>query len=141
MGRPGAWRVAARNRERNGLARGVGRARQTGLARRRIKVAPPDYGTDLKMAPCAPFAELVEVLKPGATGSDIAKMLDGKANRRRALHWKAGRAKPPAWACDMLKEKLRQRHERERKIADRLEPGPGLKAGARNLAEYLARKT
>lgn len=91
------------------------------------------------MAPPTPFAELIDILKPGATGSDMVELLDGKAPRTRALDWKAGRYGPPAWAIDLLRTKLRQRHEKESVIAARVMPGPGLKAGAINLARYRAR--
>lgn len=67
-------------------------------------------------------------------------LLDGRAPRVSTLHWKAGRYGPPAWAIDLLRDKLQQRHAIERAIADKAKPGPGLKAGARNLAEYLARR-
>jgi len=92
------------------------------------------------MAHCTPFAALVETLRPGATGKDLVELLDGRAPRLNALHWRAGRAGPPAWAIDLLRDKLYQRHERERAIADKAKPGPGLRAGAKNLAAYLARR-
>jgi hypothetical protein len=90
-----------------------------------------------------PFAELAEVLHPGATGTDLAALLDGKAGRTVVLAWKAGRRGTPQWAIDLLREKLRQRHERERAISDKAAAAParpGLKAGAKNLAAYLARR-
>lgn len=80
----------------------------------------------------------MELLKPGATGSDMVALLDGKAGRTVALDWKAGRYGPPAWAIELLRDKLARRHELERAIANKAKPGPGLKAGARNLAAYLA---
>lgn len=92
------------------------------------------------MAPPTPFAELVDILKPGATGSDMVALLDGRTQRTRTLDWKAGRYGPPAWAIDLLRAKLRQRHEKESAIAARAKPGPGLQAGAKNLAVYLARR-
>lgn len=92
------------------------------------------------MARLTPFAELVETLHPGATGRDIVALLDGKAERTAACHWKAGRYGPPAWAIDLLRTKLHQRHEKESAIAARAMPGPGLRAGANNLAAYLARR-
>lgn len=93
------------------------------------------------MTPPTPFAELINVLKPGATGADMVALLDGRAQRTRALDWKAGRYGPPAWAIDLLRAKLQQRHEKESAIAARAKPGPGLRAGAKNLAEYLARRS
>lgn len=84
---------------------------------------------------------MIETLQPGAGGRAIVKLLDGRALRHNVLHWKAGRAKPPAWAVDLLRAKLQRKHEHERTIAAQLEHGPGLRAGAKNLAAYLARQT
>lgn len=92
------------------------------------------------MAPCTPFARVADLLKPGASGRDIAELLDGKVTRLNALHWKAGRSKPPAWAVELLRAKLQRKHEHERAIVSELEIGPGLKAGAINLARYRARR-
>ena len=68
----------------------------------------------------------------------MVALLDGKADRVDTLHWKAGRYGPPAWAIELLRDKLARRHDLERSIAARAKPGPGLKVGARNLAAYLA---
>ena len=95
---------------------------------------------DLELADCTPFAALANLLVPGASGRDIAKLLDGKVSRHNALHWKAGRSEPPAWAIDLLRAKLRQRHEHELAIASRVVPGPTKRAGAANLARYLANR-
>ena len=90
------------------------------------------------MAPFTSFGALVEILRPGATGRDLVELLEGKAERTRALHWKAGRVGAPLWAIELLQTKIRQRHERERMIVEAAKPGPGLKAGAINLARYRA---
>ena len=95
------------------------------------------------MLHATPFSRLVEVLRPGATGRDLVELLDGKANRTTALHWRSGRRGVPQWAIEILRDKLRRRHERERLIADHiatLPERPGLRAGAKNLAAYLARR-
>lgn len=86
-----------------------------------------------------PFAQLVEAVHPGAGGRTIVKLLDGRAQRTTVLNWKAGRCGAPLWAIDLLKTKLRQRYERDMAIANRVTPGPGLKAGAINLARYRQR--
>lgn len=86
------------------------------------------------------FGRLVEVLKPGATGTDLVELLDGKAERTRALHWKAGRKMPPAWAIDLLRAKLQRRHESERAIAAEAKPGVGRRANAIHLQRYNARR-
>ena len=92
------------------------------------------------MAEHTPFSALVEVLKPGATGKDLVELLDGKAERTAALHWKAGRFGPPAWAIDLLRDKLARRQECERAIAAKVEAGPGRKAGTRNIMAYNAKR-
>lgn len=95
------------------------------------------------MQPATPFSQLANILHPGATGKDLVALLDGKANRTTALHWRSGRRGVPQWAIDTLRHKLRQRHEHERSIADQFESIPersGLRAGAKNLAAYLARR-
>lgn len=89
------------------------------------------------------FSRAVEILKPGATGRDIAALLNHRAERTLTLHWKAGRRRPPPWALHLLAAKIRASAEERRSIAEELEAlpeRPGLKAGARNLAEYLARR-
>ena len=50
------------------------------------------------------FSRVLNRLAPGATGSELAKLFEGKADRTTVLHWKAGRAPPPQWAIDRLKE-------------------------------------
>ena len=87
-----------------------------------------------------PFAQTVEALRPGATGKDLVELLDGKAERTLALHWKAGRANPPQWAIDLLCDKLARRHAAERSAALQMKTGPGRKAGTRNLLAYMARR-
>jgi hypothetical protein len=79
-------------------------------------------------------------LKPGATGRDIAELLDHRAKRTRVLGWKAGRRGPPQWAIDLLVARLTARNARDLAIAAKVKAGPGLKAGARNLAAYRVRK-
>jgi len=95
------------------------------------------------LKPVTPFAELIEVLAPGAGGRTIARLLKGKATRHAALNWKAGRRGTPKWALDMLADEIARRHEQERQVLERArqtKERPGLKAGALNLAKWRARK-
>jgi hypothetical protein len=104
---------------------------------------PPGQQRDSDLSPATPFAELLNVLHPGATGKAIVEILDGKTNRTTALHWRSGRRRAPKWVIALLADKLRQRQAREAAIADRAiraPERPGLKAGAKNLAAYLARR-
>jgi len=89
------------------------------------------------------FARAVELLKPGASGSDIAAMLDHRVTRFCALNWKAGRANAPRWALHLLAAKARARAEPHLAIASELESLPervGRKAGTRNIMAYNARR-
>lgn len=91
----------------------------------------------------SPFRQAVDCLHPGATGRDLVELLDGRAKRNAALHWYAGRNNPPPWALQLLAAKLRASAEPLRAIArdlERIPERPGLRAGAKNLAAYLARR-
>lgn len=86
-----------------------------------------------------PFAELLEALQPGATGKAIAALLDHRAERTRALHWRAGRRGPPQWAIDLLVTKLERKAADQREAIERakqIKAGPGIRAGAANLARW-----
>lgn len=90
-----------------------------------------------------PFARAIEALEPGAGGRAISKLLDGRATRHAALNWKAGRRAAPKWALDLLAVKLRAKAAKPVTIAaelERIPPRLGQRAGAKNLAEYLARR-
>ena len=95
------------------------------------------------MADFTAFSRAVELLQPGASGSDIAAMLDHKVTRFCALNWKAGRANPPAWALQILAAKLRAQTTKPLAIASELEALPervGRKAGTRNIMAYNAKR-
>jgi len=90
-----------------------------------------------------PFARAIETLKPGATGSDIAALLDHKVSRHCALNWKAGRHPPPAWALALLAQKVRAQASHRFAIAhdlDQMKTGPGRKAETRNIMAYNAKR-
>ena len=83
------------------------------------------------------FRRAVEILHPGATGSDLVELLDGRAKRTTALQWQAGRCHAPRWAIETLVQKIRAQAESRAAIAQELESlpdRPGRKAGSRNLA-------
>lgn len=86
------------------------------------------------MIPQTPFARVLERI--GA--DDLVALFHGKANRTTIANWKAGRHPPPQWAIDRLHQIAGQLESDLRADLDKLKPGPGLKAGARNLAAYLA---
>ena len=83
---------------------------------------------------------MIEALAPGARGSRLVPLFDGKASQWRIANWRAGRRGYPRWAIEILRTKLQRRHALELEAISKMKEGPGLKAGARNLAEYLARR-
>jgi hypothetical protein len=83
-----------------------------------------------------PFRALANRLLPGASGGDVARLLDNAAQRTTVCQWLAGRAGAPQWAIDRLVELLRHRHAEDLAAVARTKAGPGLKAGARNLAVW-----
>ncbi len=91
------------------------------------------------MRDATPFSQVVEILQPGATGRDLVELLDGRAQRTTALHWRSGRRGAPTWAIDLLRHKLRQRLELATAIGAQMKAGPGKKAGTRNIMAYMAR--
>ena len=87
------------------------------------------------------FRSAVESLKPGATGTDMVALLDGKVKRTTALEWKAGRKHAPQWALHLLAQKIERETAPRMDLAARLKAAPeriGKRAGAINLARYRA---
>jgi len=98
---------------------------------------------DLDSQPVTPFARALNILKPGAGGSDIVKILDGRAKRTATLNWRAGRRQPPRWALQLLARKIRERALPMLSAADTLDNEKerlGLSAGALNLARWKANR-
>jgi len=99
---------------------------------------------DFDLSPVTPFAAAIEHLHPGASGREVAALLDNRISRYVGCHWKAGRRQAPKWALDILAAKIQARADESAAIADRLRAAPerpGLKAGAINLARWRARQT
>lgn len=114
----------------------------TGYVRGYDECALRSHRQDFDLADATHFAQLLEVLHPGATGKAIVALLDGKANRTTALAWRSGRRGTPQWVIDLLADKVRRRQEIETQIVERAKqapPRPGRKAGAINLARYRQR--
>jgi hypothetical protein len=105
-----------------------------------MEQACPGHTPNFDSREATPFAELVNVLHPGATGKPLVGLLDGKARRTTALDWISGRRNAPQWAIDLLRRKLHERQALELEIAAKAKPGVGKQAGARNLAAYLAKR-
>lgn len=53
--------------------------------------------------------------------------------------WRRGLYKPPAWACHLLADELRERGDYLRKIAAELQPGPG-QGNPESLRRWRAQK-
>lgn len=93
------------------------------------------------MADVAAFRRAVDAIAPGASGTRIAALLDGKVKRTTAIEWYAGRRHAEPWALHLLARKLRAQATPQIELADYLEQikdRPGKKAGAINLARWLA---
>jgi hypothetical protein len=82
----------------------------------------------------------ISVLAPGASCSELVPLFDGRVCRQQIATWRAGRRRPARWALELLATKIDQLHRETRAALLANETGPGRKAGARNLAEYLARR-
>lgn len=92
------------------------------------------------MADITLFALGIETLQPGASGSDMSALLDGKASRHAALNWKAGRCHPPQWVLDLLADKIEARYAIGPKLRS-APPRPGKQAGTLNLLRWRARRS
>lgn len=95
------------------------------------------------MVDVPPFRLAVEALKPGASGSQAAALLDNRVSREVANHWLAGRRHADPWALHLLASKIRAQISPQVELAeslDRIKKRPGKQAGARNLAAWLARR-
>jgi len=92
--------------------------------------SPPGYA----------FESTIQALAPGARGTALLELFDGRLPKQRICDYRKGRRAPPLWVIELLRAKLQRRHEAELKATAQMKAGPGLKAGARNLAEYLARR-
>lgn len=71
---------------------------------------------------------------------DLVQLFDGRAAYTTILNWKAGRRNMPAWAIARLRQHWHSIDNAARADLDRIKPGPSQRAGAKNLAAYLARR-
>ena len=95
------------------------------------------------MADVPPFRQAVNALKPGASGSQAAALLANRVSREVANHWLAGRRHAPRWALQFLASQIRERIAElatVAEIAEQTKDRPGKKAGAFNLARWLAQR-
>jgi hypothetical protein len=72
---------------------------------------------------------------------DLRALFGHRAARSTIANWKAGRRALPPWAKEILRQRWRFIAAETARDIEQIKTGPGLKAGARNLAEYLARRT
>jgi hypothetical protein len=87
------------------------------------------------------FARALEVIAPGASGSELVPLFNAKVDRTTILNWRAGRAAVPLWAI----EQVRQIHARKAETinnalaeATQKETGPGKRAGRINIMKWNA---
>ena len=86
------------------------------------------------MADQTPFAELLGL----AHVADPVAFFGRRANRTTIANWKAGRYPAPQWAIDRLRLRWHELDSNARQKLDQIKTGPGKRAGAINLARYLA---
>lgn len=79
-----------------------------------------------------PFAAALRMLGE----RDLVQLFDGRVNRTTIANWKAGRRGPPQWAIDRILARWEERDQTTRATIAKIEKGPGLSVGARNLAIY-----
>jgi hypothetical protein len=84
--------------------------------------------------------DTLEELAPGASAAQLVPLFDGKAGRTQIANWRAGIRTMPAWAVELLRAKIRTDNERRTQRAAQIKEGSDRHVGARNLAEYLARR-
>ena len=91
-----------------------------------------------------PVATIIERLQPGADRLTLIAWFDGRAPWETIRKWKSGHLPAPHWAIDLLEQKELQRAAAmQAEIAaarQAREQLPGRRAGAKNLAAYLARR-
>jgi hypothetical protein len=88
---------------------------------------------------------LAALVPHGASVKAFLAVFDGRASMSAINHWRYGTRHAPQWARELLAAKLEAayRNTHPLDLAARLRQmpaGPGLAAGARNLAEWKARK-
>lgn len=88
-----------------------------------------------------PFEMALHELWPDATGQDLVALFDGRVAVTTIANWRAGRRGIPPWAIDRLHQRIDERSAQAKRYLQHVVPGPGLKAGAINLARYRARST
>jgi len=88
------------------------------------------------MAPETAFERTIRRL--GET--NLVALFGHRVARTTIANWRAGRRNVPPWAIDLLRNKIRAAHESELADLSQVKAGPGLRAGAKNLAAYLARR-
>jgi hypothetical protein len=88
------------------------------------------------------FEAAIQALAPGARGAELRALFDDRLSRHRICDYRKGSRKLPPWVAGMLSAKLERQAQAQLQVAAEIhkEIGPGRKAGARNLAEYLARR-
>lgn len=85
------------------------------------------------------FELAIRALWPNASGQDLVALFDGRVAVTTIANWRAGRRGIPSWAIDRLHQRIDEHSAQAKQYLQRVQPGPGLKAGAINLARYRAR--
>lgn len=105
--------------------------------------APPDHVQLFESLATKPIWLAIRLLYPNKpTRQELLSIFDGRASYEQITEWRYGRVMPPNWAREMLLAKVHQALPAKAidKAIRELPQGPGLRVGAKNLANYLARR-
>lgn len=94
------------------------------------------YQRNLDSTPENPVARLLARIGD----RDLVGLFGGRATLGTIINWRTGRRNIPGWAIDCLRRRWNELDAAARADLARTKPGPGLKAGARNLAEWRVKK-
>ncbi len=103
------------------------------------------YRPDLAWLPADLFEEALSHFYPrGSNREALERFFQNKVTYKTIHSWRTGHRNIPRWALELLAARHRDRINVHRNIITCLEitkAGPGLKAGAVNLAAWKARRS
>lgn len=67
--------------------------------------APKRHPRDLGRNTLTPFARVLPILSPRGNRREILAAFKNAVSWSAVRHWRAGRAKPPQWVVDQLRER------------------------------------
>lgn len=116
------------------LQTGASQPRQNSRATTAEHSCPSRYS----VSPTLTYRALA-LLVPSGSYREMVAIFGGRAPRQTVKDWRRGYSRPPQWALDMLLARLSPYVEMLR-ILEQTAPGPGKRAGARNIMEWRANR-